>query len=489
LSENAPGPIHLNAVLDGLAENPALPADLIRRLVAHRRGFGHVAERADLTADVIDEIIATDYHWLLHSLALNSRLPDLVRLQLAENDDPAVRAALASASPGDAPAEMFARLIDDPEPRVRESLAENDHVPADLRARLVHDPDPQVRATLAEWWTTAPATVRRTLLTDTADQVRAAACATYYRRLPHPVPPADLIAALLDDPMTRAGAVAHSILTARTARWLSEDPDDEVRLQAARHPQLPPDLRDRLSEDASARVRVAVFARPDTPEPIRARTYAEILQPHAPLTDLLGSDLDDEMFLRKVEDSIAVTELRNLHLPWVTADPLPYVSSPYICFRSSAARAASLPIPVVVRLLNDDESIVRTTAARHAPNLVDLATAERIDRDFRPDKKTNWRPADDFTFPPQTLRRFANDPDPRMRCLAPRDPNLPSKLAEQLATDPENSVRCAVASHPRLPTPALIALLADQSEHVARAAAGSPSLPRAHMDRLLALVI
>jgi len=382
---------------------------------------------------------------------------------------------------------MFALLIDDPDTRVREYLAESDRVPADLRARLAHDPDPRVRATLAQWWTEAPETVRRALLTDPADEVRAAACATYYRKLPHPVPPADLIAGLLADPVTRAGAVAHAVLTAETARRLSEDPDDDVRLQAAGHPQLPPDLRDRLGEDARARVRVAVFARPDTPEPARARIYAEVLQPRAPLTDLLGADLDDETIIREVEDSIAVTELRYLRLPWVTADPLPYVSSPYICFRSSAARADSLPTSVVARLLNDDESIVRTATARHAPHLVDHATAERIDRDFRADKKTDWRPADDFTFPPQMLRRFAGDPDPRMRCLAPRDPGLPSHLAEQLAADPESSVRHAVAGHPGLPTPALVTLLGDESEHVARAAAGSPSLPRAHMDRLLTL--
>ncbi|MFJ8579313.1 hypothetical protein [Micromonospora sp. NPDC093277] len=35
---------------------------------------------------------------------------------------------------------------------------------------------------------------------------------------------------------------------------------------------------------------------------------------------------------------MAVAELRYLRLDWVTADPLPYVSSTYTCFRHSAAR-------------------------------------------------------------------------------------------------------------------------------------------------------
>ncbi|GAB3142845.1 hypothetical protein GCM10027290_18160 [Micromonospora sonneratiae] len=77
------------------AENPVLPTGLVRRLLAYRRGFGHVATRADLTADLITEIIATDHDWLLHSLALNRHLPYAVRLRLAEHRDPAVRAALA----------------------------------------------------------------------------------------------------------------------------------------------------------------------------------------------------------------------------------------------------------------------------------------------------------------------------------------------------------------------------------------------------------
>ncbi|ADU11411.1 hypothetical protein ML5_5962 [Micromonospora sp. L5] len=53
MAEKEPTPVHLTKVLDGLAENPALPTGLVRRLVRYRRGFGHVAKRADLTLDMI----------------------------------------------------------------------------------------------------------------------------------------------------------------------------------------------------------------------------------------------------------------------------------------------------------------------------------------------------------------------------------------------------------------------------------------------------
>jgi hypothetical protein len=486
MADDAPTPVHLTKVLDGLAENPALPAGLVRRLVRYRLGFGHVAKRADLTPDMIEEILASDQHWLLHSLALNRQLPHTVRMRLAAHADPAIRAALAVGA-RDAPRELYERLIDDPDPRVREYLAERDDLPADLLARLARDPDPKIRATLARWWTQAPEAVRRLLLTDPVDEVRAAACSTYYARLPHPVPPPDLVTRLLADPVTRAGAVRHAVLTPELAARLADDPDHQVRRQVAKHPQLPVPVRDLLAEDPNANVRVGVFSRRDTPEPVRHRIYTEIQQSDRPLTELLDDELDDDALQQQFEDHMAVTELRHLRLVWVTADPLPYVSSLYICFRRSAARSRALPADAAIRLLDDDDSGVRTTMATHAPHLVDPATAERIDREFRPDKKTRWRPADAFTLPPQTLRPLATDPDPRMRCLAPPDPDLPVELAERLATDPNSAVRHAVAGHPHLPVHVRRALLADPSEWVAHATAAAATLPVAEMDRLLTL--
>lgn len=486
MADDAPTPVHLTKVLDGLAANPALPAGLVRRLVHYRRGFGHVAQRDDLTPDTVEEILASGNHWLLHSLALNHQLPNAVRMRLAADADPDIRAALVIGA-HDAPRELYEQLLDDPDPQVRGYLAERDDVPADLLARLAGDPDPKVRATLARWWTQAPDTVRRVLLTDPIDEVRAAACSTYYARLPHPVPPPDLVAGLLADPITRAGAVRHTALTPKLAAQLAGDPDYQVRRQVAEHPQLPPPVRDLLAEDPSANVRVGIFSRQDTPEPVRHRIYTDIQHDDRPLTDLLRNELDDDALQQQIEDHMAVAELRHLRLDWVTADPLPHLSSPYICFRRSAARSPDLPTDAVIRLLNDNDNGVRTTMATHAPQLVDPATAERIDREFRPDKKTNWRPADMFTFPPQTLHRFATDPDPRMRCLAPRDPDLPIELTERLATDPDSTVRHAAAGHPNLPIHVRRALLADPSEWVAHATAAAATLPVAEMERLLTL--
>ncbi|GAA2558351.1 DUF2336 domain-containing protein [Winogradskya consettensis] len=494
--------------LDGLAGNPALPEALAHRLVAHRGGRGELAGRPDLTAALIDAIIATDDEGLLLSLARNPHVPAAVRLRLAAHPDPGVRTGLArditrKLSPGPPPAirnlseasppaiheppgrlphnldpasrELFSRLVDDPEPRVREELAKNEVMPADLRARLAHDPAPEVRAMLARWWPQAPEDVRRVLLTDPSGEVRAHACALYYARRPYPVPPADLVEALLADPLTRAGAVRHATFRAE----LADDPDEQVRRQVAEHPGLPPRVRARLAEDPHPAVRIGVFARADTPGPTRQAIHSWVTDRSGPI-DL---DLDDDALLHRVEATMAAGELEELSLPWVTADPLPHLSSPYACFRVSGSRSPELPPGAVTQLLADEQSIVRTTMARTAPHLVDIATAERIDRTFRPGKRTQWRPADLFTFPPEVLRRLASDLDPRMRCLAPRDPDLPPAVAARLAADPDIAVRREVARHPNLPVAFLITLLAD--EHVGEDAAANPSLPVADMTRLL----
>ncbi|MGW4028751.1 hypothetical protein ACWEFL_05405 [Streptomyces sp. NPDC004838] len=478
-------PVHLDKVMDGLAMNPALPAPMIRRLFAWRRGGGKVAKRPDLSEDMLTEIIAIDDHWLLHSLALNDRLPGRFRIRLAAHRDKAVRSALVIHA-ATAPREMLEQLIDDPDPQVRERLAQGHHTPSDLRARLTTDSDPAIRAALAKHWVQAPESIRRILLTDPEAKVRAAACSTYYAHRPHPIPPSDLLPTLLADPVTRAGAVMHAVLDADTLQRLAADPDSQVRGELARHPDLPPPVRDVLAVDPALSVRVKVFARPDTPEHVRAQIHASVHELSRSTADP-DPDADDETVLQWFQNEFAPTELRILRLPWVTADPLPHIDSPYVGFRVSAAASKALPANAVARLLDDEEEMVRLTMASTAPHLVDPATAEGIERRYRRrDKFTFWWDKEKvLTFPPETLRRFATDSEPRLRSFAPRDPNLPSELAEKLASDPEDRVRWAVAPHRNLPRPSLFRLLADSSERVAEAAGASPSLPVDRMEWLL----
>ncbi|WP_406387660.1 hypothetical protein [Streptomyces sp. NBC_00887] len=260
-----------------------------------------------------------------------------------------------------------------------------------------------------------------------------------------------------------------------------------MRTELAQHPGLPPSVREVLAGDPALSVRVKVFARPDTPEHMRAQIHASVHELSHSMADP-GPDADDEAVLQWYQNAFAPTDLRILRLPWVTADPLPHIDSPYVSFRVSAAASRALPVDAVSRLLDDEEEIVRLTTAHTAPHLVDPETAESIERRYHPrrDKFTFWwDKAEVLTFPPTALSRFATDPEPRLRSFAPRNPDLPPELAEKLAFDPEDRVRRAVAAHRSLPLTSLRRLLADSSERVAEAAGASPFLPVERMEWLL----
>lgn len=473
---------HPGMVLEGLARNPALPPALLRRLFAHPPARDEaVMWRADLTEELAGEIIALGDPMLTHALACNRSLPAEVKRTLAAAPDPAVRSALAAHEEG-IPRELFERFAGDPAPEVREEAARNDSAPDDLRARLAQDPHPKVRAALGQFWTDAPEAVRRSLLTDPDPTVRAAACATHFRGGPAPVPPADLHPALLADLVTRAGVVRHLALDAGTARRLAADENEDVRAAVAGHPELPADLRDALGRDPDALVRAEVFYRRDTPDALRAEIHANLQAGYRRSRDTPQDATEDDDFCL-----VAVLDMRHRHVAWPAEAPLDHADSPYPCFRRSVATADALPPGIVARLLDDEDHRVRATMAARIPDL-DPAVAERLERTHVHERKRPGRPADHITFPPAMLRRFAGDPEPGMRVLAPRDPGLPAELAARLAADPDPSVRIAVAGHRSLPLPALFALLADQDEEIAIAAARSPRLPVDAMEELLTRV-
>ena len=462
---DGPRGVLLNEALRGLAENPALPPEMVLRLLAWRGELRAVAERPDLTDAMVAEIIARDDRWRVHALALNPWLCHKFRMLLARHRDPGIRAAVvvgANASttcpesPPGAARELFEALIDDPSREVRETLARTEGVPSDLRARLAVDPDPQIRVMLAQWWADAPENVRETLLNDRDERVRSAAFSAYFRHL-------DLDAALID--------------------LLARDPESGVRAQLAARPDLPAEVLEVLTRDPSPVVRLAVFARPDTPEAVRAAIHADVTDNAPTLDDLIAADDEYGLVFEYLQADSALGMLRPV---WVTAEAEQHVDSPYPCFRAAAALSTKLPIEAVRRLLDDEGEQVRLTMVRTAPQLVDPARAERIERLHQWDDLTMWwEYVPVLTHPAETMHRFAVDPEPRLRALASCHPDLPAELAVRLAADPEASVRAAVAGHRRLPTEQLVALLTDGSEHVVHAAAASPHLPVEEMDRVL----
>ncbi|MFK0252032.1 hypothetical protein [Streptomyces sp. NPDC090445] len=436
----------LTTVLDGLAGNPALGDDLALRLLGD---WGTASEIAWRESPGPSEALCEGFlaRGRAEELAQARTLPPTVTALLAAHTDPAVRTA----------------------------LAKNPALSAELAGAMAADQDGRVRKAVAERTEAPPEDALRMLLTDPDPEVRAAACR--HR------PPGDLHGPLLADPATRRHVVPFLDLDPDTAADLAADPDEEVREALAAHPALSAALRDELARDADPFVRGAVFQRADTPEKLRDEIHAWLTAG--------AQRAGDDWSSGTVADTLCHLALIGVDegsYPWVVADPLPHVDSPCVGLRRAAARSGALPPEVRARMLADEDASVRFLALTRLPD-VDLAVAEDIDRRHRVRTKSGkgsaGRPADCVDFPPETLRRFATDPDARMRVLALRDSELPAELLERLGADEDPEVRRAAAAHPRLPPAALVRLLADPIDSVAGQAAASPALPEPVMRALL----
>ncbi|MFF2191671.1 hypothetical protein [Streptomyces sp. NPDC058157] len=405
----------------------------------------------------------------LYGLARAGALPEEIAARLAADRDPEVRALRAECEGADGGRHgLFAA---DPEAEVRIALAQNPELSPELTARLGADADPAVREAVARRAQAPAEDLHRALLADPEATVRIAACR--HR------PPADLHGALLDDPVTRRHVVGFLDLDPGTAARLARDPDEQVRERLAAHPGLSAELRAALGRDPDPGVRGKVFERADATPRERARIFAWLTAGALRSAQDPGGARDEDFLC---EAMLAWLDLAAY--PWVEPDPLPHADSPFAGLRCAAARSTALPDEARARLLDDGNPRVRFLALAGRAE-VDPVVAEELDRRQGGMVKHGGRPADCVTFPPETLRRFAADPDAWMRLLALRDPDLPPELLERLAADRDEGVRQATAEHPRVPVEALVRLLGDTDEAVVEAAAASPVLPVGVMRALL----
>lgn len=354
-----------------------------------------------------------------------------------------------------------------------EALAHAEALPPEFAARLAADPDPKVRA--------ARAKVEAALYGRQA-QFAADPGAERTALSGRPARKAKSLAVLAVDPDARvreAVARGGAELPEDLLRRLLTDTETAVRTSACRH--RPP--RDLLARDPSPDVRGKVFARADTPPELRTEIHAWLTA---------GARRSDEDWENAEEDDLLceiVLIFLDMELyPWIEDDPVPHATSPSRGMRRAAARSDRLPAALLRRMLADEDPTTRMIALSRTPD-VDLATAEDIERRHGR-SKFRERPADYFAFPPETLRRFAADPEARMRVLALPDPDLPAALRECMAADEAHAVRRAVAKDPRTAPDILLRLLGDGSEAVVAAAASSPRLQveamRAVLDRAAA---
>ncbi|AIS02074.1 hypothetical protein [Streptomyces glaucescens] len=500
-------------VLCGLAVNPALPAELVDRLItlADRDLADDLADRTDLSREQVHALAARGEEaavklarsGLLRACDVDPRKQPRAALALldegagraewarlfASHPDVAYREELA-ACPG-LPADVAGTLAADPDLRVVTELAL--WTTADLTGRLARHPHAEVRCAVAANEATPPAVLaslitgegldpaRRCLLCDGAEQPSGhgprrprpvqdlhpgASCdgshqsvlyETQRRAVRNPATPAHAVMGFAGHPAAplRAGLAARSDLSPRAARRLAGDPAPGVRAALAGNPALGDTLMRVLAADRDADVRRALAHHPRVPLDVLVRLAGTVRTGPAPLPRVATAS---------------------------PAEVVELAASPDAEVRMLPAARRDLPAAIRDALAADPDAKVVTSVASH-PGLSEARLRRMVDR-----------------YGIQVVAGVAANPDASpglLDDLARRRPPVRKALKEiaghRHATAAALSAcladaraRPLAARHPALPARLLVDLLGDDEWRVAEAAAANPSLPPAVMERLVA---
>ncbi|WP_455770998.1 hypothetical protein [Streptomyces erythrochromogenes] len=433
----------MNRLLCGLAANPALPPELVDRLIALAAAapepsdlsdpadfltdmlVWHLSERADLGPAQVAALAALDEDTPAR-LAHDGHLG-------AADVDPAVwpLAALALLDEGRALPEWARRFAADPDPSLRWRLASCPGLPADVEDALAADVDSEVAAELALWTTSASVAAR--LARHPHAEVRQAVAHN------EAAPPAALAALLTGHGLPPA--LTCLVCDGREIPFTHDPhcPDVDCDLpadaacdgthgstvhntwqRALANPAAPPEAVAAFADHPSVLLRWAVAEHPGLPAEVYAR---------------------------------------------LAGDPDPRV-------RASVARNPGSG-PEVSRVLAADPEVEVRRAVAHHPR-VPFDVLERL----TPTTRLGQEPLPRISAAtPEELAQGAASAHPRVRMLVAHRHDLPPELRDRLAADPDASVAKAVAPHPGLSPERLRAMVALHGQQVLARVAANPEAP------------
>ncbi|MFD6288931.1 hypothetical protein [Streptomyces sp. NPDC060205] len=504
----------MHHLLSGLAANPALPSELVDRLIS----------LADDDDDVADDLACRADLSRAQAVALVERVEEsAMRLAYegrltAADIDPVARpdAALALLDRGAGRPEWARLLAADPIRERREKLAACPGLPPDVVDALAADPDVRVVAELA-LWTTAPDVTAR-LATHPHAEVRRSVAAN------EATPPATLAALL-----TGAGqpAARHCLVCDREEIPFVHDPqcsrpDCDLPAGAScdgshestghrtweaalRNPATPVESVAVFADHPSMLLRWALAIRQDLPR----QAYVRLAADPAPgiRADLAENPALDEALIRVMADDRDPAVRRALaHHPRVPLDVLTRLagtakagntllpriaaaspaeiedlaSSPDPAARMLVAHRRDLPPGIRDRLADDPDAKVVKAVAPH-PGLSEAQLRAMVERHgVRVLAKVATNP--DAT--PALLEELTRHEPPVQKAFREIARHSAAPAAVLLACLADRQARPIAAAHPALPPPVITELLTDTDWQVAEAAASNPSLPVAVMSDL-----
>ncbi|GAQ58777.1 hypothetical protein [Streptomyces acidiscabies] len=500
-------------VLQGLAANPALPGELVDRLigVADDDVVGVLAEREDLSrgqvvalagrgegavlslawagklavgdVDPVSQPLAAiamldqgvgDVEWARvlagdpvvehrEKLASCPGLPDDVVERLAGDVDVSVVAELAWF----ASAEVAAGLARHPHAEVRIAVAGNSRTPPEVLAMLVTGVGlPPVRWCVVCERVEIPFVHPSDCMRSDCDLPSGAACDGSHQSSAH-----SILHRVAGNPSTPAGAVA----------GFADHPEMLIRWQVAERADLPQDVYARLAVDPYAGVRGAVAGNPAIGEAV-----ARVLAGDEDVSVLRELAHNPAAPLDVLVSVAGVSKIGAVLLPRVAAAS-PAEVEELAASRSSSVRAlvalrSDLPEAVRDTLVVDPDAKVVKAVARH-PGLSEGQLRGMVERHG---VRVAAQVAVNPDVPWGLLEELALQVRPVGKVLRAVAGRADAHGAALVACLGEVRARRVAAAHPALPVEVIVELLGHEEDDVVEAAASNPSLPVEVMLRLLA---
>ncbi|MFD4690900.1 hypothetical protein [Streptomyces sp. NPDC058463] len=476
----------MNHVLCGLAANPALPSELVDRLIAVADDdiAMDLAGRADLSR--------------AQAVALASRVEESA-LQLAYEGrltaadvDPATqpRAAVALLEEGVGNPEWARLLVADPVVEHREKLASCPGLPPDVVEMLATDSDVRVVAEFALWTTPDVAArlaghphaeVRRTVAANEATPPTVLAALISGEGLP----PAQrcLVCDREDPPFVhdpQCSRLDCDLLLGASCDGSHESTVHGMLHAALQNPATPVEAVVGFADHPSMLLRWALAARPDLPPEVCARIAVD----PAPgvRADLAANPSIDDAVIRALADDGDHDVRRQLaHNPHVPLDVLTRLAGMTTVGSTLLPRIASASPSEVRELAQSPNPAARMLVAQRRDLPAGIRDALATDPDAKVVKSVAPHPG----LPESQLRAMVDRHGVRVIAKVAANPDATPALLEYLTRHepPVQKAFRAIARHPNATAPALLACLAD---HQARPiAAGHPALPPLVVAELL----
>lgn len=492
--------VPLSRRLCGLAANPALPADLLDRLIAvaddeaclelaDRDGLSPSQRRTLAVRGGTHTVIRLARRGLVAAADVDRADPPVALTLLdvggapgswayamSGHPDPSVRAGVAAAD--HVPVDVLRALADDPDTAVVAEAAQSRAMPADVIGRLVRHPHVAVRRAVAANETT-PAPLLAALGAEgalptarfcfgcdgTADPPAGSRCHgghedalanLQYALVVNPATPSDVVAVHLDHPATwvRWAVAERQDLPAEVYRRLALDRIPSVRGAVAANPAIGESLIRLMAGDDNDEVRRRLAHNPNVP--------LDVLAAIAPVTSI-GATLLPRIAAATPDE---ITQLAR---------------SPVAAVRMLLAERPDLPAAIVNLLAEDPDAKVLKSLAPN-PTLTEQQLRTMV---AGHGARVIARVARNATCSPGLLYDLAAHVPAVQKAYRVIASHPNANAATLMLCLLDQQARPVAARHPALPAATIAELLDDPDGRVAEAAAANPSLPRAAMQILL----